>query len=403
MIFRLNKVSVIIILLYITFGHTDSLFVTLRTLQGLLNEPPVVVGNQKDKYFAIWKESSFADEYPHYKETKYFYQAFYATGKMIIPKHEIVNWRNFFTPYTFTENSVMFLDSNRLLVIARKMVEPLSDPPGYRLEKLIIDFTHGTILEDSNNVSFQNCSLVRDSEGNVYVIEYDVWSGIRVMQVYPEFTQIKHTSKPYLDRFRKNSTKYTEFKLQDAIMTATSNDRLLICNRMGWGYEKNAKKDSWDKFKPDKVFYTLADFDGNFIIDPIQLDLKDYAFQKIPGIHLGGIYYASEKIKSIDDATAAIHDMDLTKLPDGDIILSVTGKNDNGGLCVYQIKFNSEGKVIKPLTLGTTHAKPIPAGFQLTTAKVAHAHSVRKYLVMFGFDDNGSFYSHRELWDEVER
>jgi hypothetical protein len=402
MVSRFNRISVIIIFLYITVGYANSLFVILRDLQVSRNKLPAVAMNAIGEYFAIWEESTFTNEYPYYKKTKYFYQMLDAKGGIIIPKREIDHWQNSYTPYRFTGNSLMFLDSNRLLIIARRMVEPLSEPPGYRLEKLLIEFAHGTVPGDSNEANFQDCSLVRDSKGNVYAVGYDAWSGIRVMQVYPEFTQVKHTSKSNLDIFYENSTKYTEFKLRDAIMITTSNDRLLICNRMGWGYEAKTEKGAWHSFRPDRIYYTIADFNGNFMTDPIQLEINDYAFRKIPGVHLGGIYYALDDIGSIDEAGAVIQDMDLSKLPNGDIILSVTGEENEEGLCVYQIRFNSEGEVMKPSMLTVAQARSIPDDLILPVVKITYAQCVRDYIVLFGFDEEGNFYEEREVWTERE-
>jgi hypothetical protein len=154
--------------------------------------------------------------------------------------------------------------------------------------------------------------------------------------------------------------------------------------------------------RSDKVFYILADLRGRLVTEPVVLDIADCAFRKIPGIHLGGYYYASHKIRSIEEIEAAAEDMDLSRLPSGEIILSVTGADEIGTLCVCQVKFDAQGKGEKPKKMKVVNPQPFPKNRILPVSKVVRAQSVGTDLVLFGFDEEGNFYEDREVWTEGE-
>jgi len=182
----------------------------------------------------------------------------------------------------------------------------------------------------------------------------------------------------------------------------TSENKLLICNRLGWGKTPRSERGSWDFFgRPDKGYYILADLQGNLVSVPVVFDITEYAFRKMPGIHLGGNYLFSSNNRNIDKSEAADNDMDLSQLPNGDIILSVTGEDETGKLCVYQIKFTPEGEIEKSRRMEAVNPRPFPEDKILPTSKVGWAEGVETYVVQFGFDEEGNFYAYREKWDKA--
>ncbi len=401
----MKKISIIVgqvfLCLFVisTLAYSNEMFKEISDLKET-NNRPVIFTRPAGGYIALWSE--FIKRKEFIKGVEYnlsYYSTFYKIvnekKEIIVNKQEIDSWRS----KVGASFSGVWIDKDKLLLLCWRRAY-------YESSVRIILSASGEILFGPDTFKFKEGSLeatlVRDSENNVYAVNTSGFYGISIMHIYPELTQEKKVPPQKLQEFHKKYPAHTFSFVRNPPVTITSDHKLLICNRLNWGYAPHQKRKVWH-LRPDKFFYVFVDLDGNFISEPVVLDIGEYAFRKIPGIHLGGYYYASHEIQSIEQASAASDDMDLSRLPNGDIILSITGKDETGNLCVYQVKFSPEGKVEKPKQMKVVNPLPFPKESILPVAKVVFAQSVQDYLVMFGFDEEGNFYSTREIWKEKKR
>jgi hypothetical protein len=299
-----------------------------------------------------------------------------------------------------------WLDTTNLLIIAWKSFGHL-----YEMERIIMKAS-GEIISGPDSVEgdavSQDAMLIKDNKERVYAVDFVF--GLRIMQVYPTFSEVKSMSLQKYKEFYKKYPAHT-FGFIDPVGVITSYDKLLICSRVGWGYTPLRERGIWNSFRPNEVFYVFADLDGNMVSEPIRLNVNNDAFREIPGIHHGGMYYTLRKDININNIKLVAQDMDLSTLPNGNIILSVTAPNKNGKLNVYQMKFAPEGKLITPEKLETVKEKPFFEKSILPVLKCEKAviwpsaefRGYRAYLVLFGFDKEGNFYEEREVWKEGEK
>jgi hypothetical protein len=404
---RVNLVGVS--LLVFTFAvHSDSYFSAISHLKDKMDGPPCIIMTPQGGYFAFWQERVTKIDYVDgAKRTLSYYPNFYSyvnlNGDLILDRREIdLQPRIYYRQgIAITPNSSIWLDKNKLMLIGWRMYG-ITDPSVYRPIRLIMN-SSGEVISgpDTYNQASGNpdVTLVQDSKGNVYAIS--VGLGVWVSQVYPTFHAVTHTSHDDLQKMLQHDTEYLEFStLWDAVVTITDDDKLLVCSRVGWGRMPYADRGAWEKYRSDKVYYFFVDLEGNYISDPALVELEEYAFRKAKGIHLGGLYYAPHRIKNLDEAEAVEKDMDLSTLMDGFIIFSVTGEDDNGELCLYQLKFAPDGTIEKPNQTLTITPRPFPKDKVLPVSKVVCAQSMDTHLVLFGFDEEGNFYSERIMWRE---
>ena len=390
-----NIAKVISIILFISEAYSSDRFAWLLDLKGKADSPPVVVMTPSGGFFAFWvemeKKFDIAISPSEIWFSRHFMRVIDHRGDIVIGKREI-------NPHDFSSKTMLWLKTGELLSIGQRLVNPYSNPPGYCLDRLILNSSGEIILgPETFSIDMLEPHLVRDSKDKVYVIDITGVIGVEIAEVYPELGECIRTPEEHWEEFVKN--KATDiFVHHSPGITMTSEDKLLICDRLMWGDKEEIK--GWPK-RPNKLFYVLADLNGNIISDPLQFDLRETAFLRVPGIHLGGNFGLSPIVGATDD-------IDLAKLPNGEIILSVTGLDEKGELCTYQVKFTDKGELVKPDKMVQIEPKKFPTGYLPPVIKVGLAAigvggKVRYEYILFGFDAEGNFYEDRMVWKEEKR
>ena len=400
------KTTVILLttLLVFTTSYCEDIFSWLKYLKHKATGLPAIVANPDGGYTAIWEEiGDKPSEMPGCPPRKYFYCIVDAAGKTIVSKREFEFWRLSTTPnyyaVLFNSKALLWLNPDSLLILAWKWFFS-----GVTIDRVIVN-SKGEIVDGPDSALEagvgEDAVLVKDHTGRVTAFDYG--AGLRAMTVYPEFSKARRMSRQeWKDIYDKYPSDMFTFRTPFPCMI-TSEDKLLICGRLGWGKTPRSERGPWDFFgRPDKGFYILADLDGNLASGLVVFDIVEYAFRKMPGIHLGGNYLSSSNNQNIDESDAADNDMDLSRLPNGDIILSVTGEDETRKLCVYQIKFTPEGEIEKPKRIEVVNPRPFPEDKILPVSKVTWARGIETRLVLFGFDEAGNFYAYREKWDKAK-
>jgi hypothetical protein len=396
------KVIVILVTILSTasLSFCDDIFSWLNDIKHKATGLPAIVANPDGGYTAIWEEmGDKPEELLGFRTRHYFYRVVDAAGKAIVSKREFEFWRTSTYPtyfaVSFNSNRLLWLDSDRLLILAWKCFNHSG-----RTERAIIN-SKGELVDGPKPAMEEGVSghavLLKDSKGGVHAFDHRarLWS----MTVYPEFSKArKMTRQEWKDFYDKYPSDVFTFPTPLPCMI-TSEDKLLICSRLGWGKTPHSEMGSWDFFgRPDKGFYILADLKGNLVSVPVVFDITEYAFRKMPGIHLGGYYFSHEN-QTMDESQSVDKDMDLSRLLNGNIILSVTGEDEAGRLCVYQVRFTPEGEIEQPQQLEVVNPRPFPEDKILPVQQVTWARGIETRLVLFGFDEAGNFYAYREKWD----
>lgn len=356
--------------------------------------PPKIIMKPDGGYIALWAEDIKRENEPRYYH--YFYSIVNAENEVVVDKREINIWRT----KTGVEINGTWLDNDRILLLGWPTAY-------YATPERIILSSSGEILAGPDTFKGGNsdATFLKNSKGNVYAVV--CIPAIAVLPVYPEIKEIKVASRQeYVNYFNKYPAHTFGFRYP--VVTITSEDKLLICCRVGWGYTPLKERGIYDEYLPDKIFYILADLAGNIVIAPVILDIAESAIRKIPGVHLGGMYFTLERSLKVEEIKAVSEDMDISTLPNGNIILSVTASDENGKLSVYQLKFTPEGQFMEPKEIQVVNAKAIPESGILPVVKCvpaqiwpgAKSRGLRNDLVLFGFDEEGNFYSDREVWNE---
>ncbi len=368
--------------------------------------PPTIIMRSDGDYIALWEEITEQTEYEprHYY---YYYRIVNSKGEIIVNKREFKDWR--MTDWsdwglTFSSKSSVGIESDKLLIIAWKLIHATANPPGYRLERLILN-SSGEIFTgpDTINVNAYDVLLLKDSQGLIYAMENS--RGLanyfyNFMQVYPQIDSMRGILSISLNKQYRRT--------QDWVAIFTCDDNFLICTRTANlpGKSINEIPKGWVGM-PNHLICFLVDIKGRLVTDPIPLTLTKDAFRKIPGIHLGGDY-------SYKPWKCASGDLDLTCLPNDEIILSVTGLDDKMELCVYQVKFTAKGRLVKPNSMLVVKPKRLLNDLTLPISKIAIAEInlglitgknkflIRREYILFGFDEEGNFYATRTLWKEGE-
>jgi len=372
--------------------------------------PPEILLRPDGGYIALWSEfikKPMIIAGVQYDSSRYinFYRIVDATGR-IVADRRILNFSLMpLKVYRYglavnAQNSI-WMDSRKILIVGWEVAYGMD---GYRPNRIVMT-SSGEIVAGPDTAIHLGGSheaiIVKATNGNIYIV--DVTNRIQIMQVYPEFSEWKSISDAKLKAIYEKYDDYLPFNCQ--AVASLSHDKLLICSRTGWEHTSLKDRGNWLDFRPDKIHYALLDLEGNFITEPVKLDIVQSAFRVVPGIHLGGNYSDEDEQFDINRMKNASEDMDLSTLPNGEIILSVTAPANNGKLAVYQLKFNTDGKFISPDKTEIVNAKPFPKGVVLPVMKCVRAavggkDKWRSDLVVFGFDGEGNFYSERELWKE---
>ena len=385
-------------------GHAEHKFAWLDDIRAECTwvHPIVIPSLQGGGYTAIWEHigEKLPEDILGFPPRHYFYRVVDAAGKMIITRGEFEFWRTPQFPthklVLFNQNSLLWLDANRLLILGWKIYYPSA-----RLERVVMD-ANGVLIAgpDSARESAvgERAVLSKDSKGRAYAFASS--SGIWAMSVYPRFSKATTMSRQELREFYARFPP-GEFRIDDKLTCIiTSKDKLLICNRLGWGDTPRNKRGLWHLYRPDSAFYIMADLEGNYVSEPVVFSVVDFAFRKIPGPHLGG-YYQAQEGRPLDEAQAVEDDLDLSRLPDGRIILSITGEDENGELCVYQIGFSADGRLQKPQETEVVSPRTFPEDRILPVSTVTWAYGAYIHLVIFGFDEYGNFYKDSKVWKET--
>lgn len=367
------------------FANAKDCFSWLDDLKVVTKQPPVLVENPNGGYAAIWEE---VGEIPEIGQPArfYYYRLVNAEGEHIVSKKDITYWhvpsdgmRHFSVRYG--TNSVAWLTADTLMIIGWRQ---LGHPE--ELERIIIDGSGKIVRQDllaADESIGSRAVFVKTKEGMGYLVEtgigYD-WRA-RIMQVYPQFGDVKKLA-PTNDILRW-------FITQDNVVISTDTDELLFCCRLKTRTNTpiDEAPEGWAGM-PNHLAYFLTDLEGNLTGEPERIDLTNDAFRRIPGIHLGGLY-----------GNGAAYDLDLSHLPNGTIILSVTGLDDQDEFCVYQVQFTANGKIIKPNSLETAQTKAFPKDAVLPVSKVVTFQSASSGYAHFGFDEDGQFYTERHIWE----
>jgi len=397
---RMLCVFVLIMGFFGTIRADGILHRSLAELKLTVNGHPSIITRPNGGFFVIWYEAERTSPDMYVYEYRAFYQVLDEYGKTLISKTELEFWKSGYGAPAFDENSILFLDRDRVLIIARKTEQMFSDPPSYHLQKLVINLADGTVKRDSLGVSFQKCSLVRDNAGNVYAAEVGyAWKHYaEIIQVQPHFGTVKKMIVQYpREKFMKH---YLDSK--DNVITMTSQNEFLIAGRVRSvnGEPVNNEPEGWSGL-PNRVACFLVDKNGKEKIDSYEIDLEQAAFRRVSGIHLG-----------ITGNVGSHEGLDFTSLPNGDIVLSVMGLSENNAFCMYQVLFDSSGRLKKPESLKRVEPKQIPDDLLLPVTKIKRImiyHQVDPNTgkmpidygyVLFGFDEAGDFYESREIWNK---
>ena len=399
----MQRFSIIIYLLIVfsflrSEGGSGDFFDCIKDLKQM---PMVIVSPYDGTTFAFWKEREevvIERGLGIRHAIHYFTRVIDSEGRIVVDRRELKSWYLppgiSYCPYKFFSKTTLWLNSDRLLFIRAR------SPSGHDLEVERFIFSASGEIISSPDKSFGmplNPSLVQDSKGKVYIVATHGVIGVEIAEVYPELGECIRTPEEHWEEFvKKYGSPLTQFSEVSVILI--SEDKLLICGRSRWG-ETPLENRTWTLFRPDKLFYVLADLKGKFVSEPVQFDLAEVAFRKIPGWHLGGMYCKFDT----DEVRTAQYDLDFSKLPNGEIVLSATALDEDGKLCVYQVKFTPDGKLRKPKKLEITEPRFFSKGLRLPVVKVGVAEiwpGPKHEYILFGFDEEGNFYEDRMVWKE---
>jgi hypothetical protein len=228
-----GKMLYVVVLILLFFGtiRAGGIFhKSLAELKQTVNGHPHIIVRPNGGFFAIWYEAERISPDMYVYEYKTFYQVLDEHGRTLIPKTELKFWKGDYGVPSFDENSILFLDRERVLIIARQSENMLSNPPSSHLQKLVINLSDGSVKRDSIGISFQKCSIVRDNAGNVYAAEVGyAWQHYaRIIQVHPHFGTVKKMIVRYpREKFMKH---YLDS--EDNVITVTSRNEFLIAGRV---------------------------------------------------------------------------------------------------------------------------------------------------------------------------
>jgi hypothetical protein len=385
----------------------ESWFDELDDLRKATISQPVICMRDDGGYIALWKESVGATEYSP-RKTYHYYRYVNSKGDIVIPKQEIPFWRQEKTGISvivYSSRSGRWISPDTCLILGSRMIEPMAHPPIYQVECLLVDTTGIAPSEPFvMDGSFDDVLLVDNHKGSIFGIA--MGRGLSnymyyFFQVYPEIQQINGLIP--ISYSKKYHHSY------DWAASMTVDDNFLVCTRPKKLINDPSVKIpvGWSGL-PNHILAFVVDYKGMIIGEPTWIDFHTYAMRIMPGLYIGGKY----NIKPIKGAGLTL---DLTRLHNGMYILSAAGLNAKNDLCLYQFTFDSKGAISEPVEKQLYLPADLLVSTPLQIIKTANATIGRgrqsgnsKYIVkrvnfIYGFDDDGVFYSHRELWDEIEK
>jgi hypothetical protein len=358
-------------------------------------------------YVVFWGEEEEKLEAYSVAPKHYYCRIVDVHGKMIVNRKELSFWyvppHPVFFGVSFNSQTILWKDPDTLIILAwesfdhtHKMVRFVMNSVG--------EFIAGPDAAKEDAVG-PSALLIADSKGNVFAVDCTIGSEwcASIMQVYPSFGKV---SKVAAREGILNALLTT-----DNTACFTSNDEILFCYRVA-----NLDKPTLTEIPegwvglPNHLFVFITDSEGDIVVEGKTIDLKTSSFRKLPGIHLGGNYgsgyYAGRLMKT------ASEDLDISRLPNGEIILSATGLDDAGDLCVYQVKYTANGTHVMPDSQEITRPISFPDSELLPVQKVLSSTTglgeipgeskvrIRREFVLIGYDTYGNFYERREIWRE---
>lgn len=382
-------------------GNADARFSWLGDLSTRAIRPPVVL-TRPGGFLALWSEFDEVPDSEWGRTRHFYYRLADIVGETVSGRQEIPEWvvpSNYFlhTEVNYDRNGCLAIGGDTTLLIAWRTRNDFR-----QLDRMFMSAS-GTILQQDtlgiNKGVAPLSTLVRASNGEAYLVEILKVAGpaVRIMRVYPIFggvTVLIEDLYPLLWGLGG-----------DRAVTMTQNDRLLFCFRMRGPSDTSTAWDTpegWNGM-PNDLYCFVTDLKGTVVVEPRRFKLPEVAFRRFPGIHLGGSY-----------GKGAQDDMDLSALPSGEVILSVTGIDEKGDRCVYQVRFSQTGEIQPGRAVASAVPLAYPDGVFLPVTKVALASTVlregdgynkaviRLEYVLYGFDADGNFYEHRETWREGE-
>jgi len=392
-------ITVLLVATIIQGKALSEIIIRINRIKSPVTNIPILIVKPDKGYVVIWQE---AKKHYWHDDTSFFYLSheyyceFLDTKcHVLFSKQELSpRWDSWARPISLNKKSVVWLDPERLLLVVWQMLE--STTPTYRLESMVLNTTTGAIEDtDTSELYFYECEVFSDNRGSVYAVDFQRWTyNARIAQVYPEYGEVNEVNAI-------ESSILTE----DHAALLMKNGNLLLCYRLYTTSDSlipGVPKHWWGM--PNNLVYFIVDLNGNIVTKPVMVDITRDAFRKTSGIYLDGEYEYYPEI-------AVRGGLDLSQLPSGHIILSVTGTDMMGELCTYQVKINGTSDLIKSPYVDLMKVQSFPKNKKLPVSKILPAILYEEDLVTgetkkrieyvhFGFDEEGNFYSSRYLWRE---
>jgi len=237
--------------------------------------------------------------------------------------------------------------------------------------------------------------LLSDSKNNVYVIGQGKWptEPWSLAQVYP-VSEKKMTRFPEWPNSNGLSTDFTATAL-----SYDNSDHIFVCAR-------TANIMHYNNYE---LGYFIVDFAGKIIATQKRIKLPEDAYYKISNCALPGLVRIGQPSKYANvniDRELMEGGMDIIRLANNELILSVTALDENDSTCIYQFKFDSKGELVKPGK--TTDRKVISMSNKsfpaITKSGIVERYFFNNYIltkeskeqVFWGFDKKEQFY-----WESI--
>lgn len=216
--------------------------------------------------------------------------------------------------------------------------------------------------------------LIKNSKNEVFVIgEYNGYWKVR--KIYPDIVKnVQHFWMP-------------QGLSEDFVALPINDEQILMFFR--------PRADSKEYQYIELVFFKI-NYIGNVYLPIAKVDIDKYAYRVINNAYLPGGAFKKGDEKDIIG-------LDIAKTANGEYILSVNNWDQNDSICVYQIKLNKAGELIKPDKL--EYVKPIsleetafPKNTKIGIASWAYKNNdsdkvdSKQYWVFWGFDKMAKFY-----------
>jgi hypothetical protein len=325
-----------------------------------------------------------------YSKYKWYFNNIATNGKLKSKNKVINNVNSRFHPMLgeIGKSSILLPDGNVLIVTEPDVSIAIFDPK------------RGEIKDSKTIKLFYEAhpdKLFNDNAGNIYLmVTVGSIGGPHYMQVYPgiDSMNVKVVKMPEVGaNYHWNSA-----------ISIIGNDKIIVCYRSGEIYNDLEVRNA------DNVCgYFVMNFNNEIVVPPSNFNYVENAFRKIPNVYLphASLYNNISK----NELPYDIHEgMDFYRLADGQMILTITAFEQDHSLCLYQVKIDNNGKLVKPGKMATSIAentlnKQFLQNIQ-TGISVKHFYKgsslnnasrlLIREQVFWGYDDYGQLY-----WDFV--